>query len=295
MGFLRKNGDKEHPFKLSKRIYARYPFEELQRRFNRVDLIVIDFDECLFPGFSQTTLGKLVFREILFNFLKIDDLRFLPSLLSGGLFICLAKLRHLFNGETDNLEMMIGYEKSMMGIPLQYFKKTAVRIPSRTYFHSRRTVEELSRQAKVGIISFGIDLIMEEYVRQLNGGDKGCMSFYDCNVLLFERKNDREVFVGYQKEELKTNKLYKGDLLKNRIKQFSAKTPLVIGHNEDDTEMVKIAQKMDGIGIGFNPLHELEQAFDVKVFGKDWEHLLQLVKKLRQGKEETKCSWRLCG
>jgi hypothetical protein len=46
--------------------------------------------------------------------------------------------------------------------------------------------------------------------------------------------------------------------------------------------MVKIAQKMNGVGIGFNPLPEVEHAFDIKIFGKDWEHLLQLVKKLRQ-------------
>jgi hypothetical protein len=128
-----------------------------------------------------------------------------------------------------------------------------------------------------------VDIILEEYMRQLNDGGKCCITFYDCNTLQFERKGAREVFVGYRRDELKTSKIHKSELLEKRIKQFNAKTPLVIGHNEDDTEMVKIAQKMNGIGIGFNPLPEVEHTFDIKVFGKDWEHLYQLVKKLRRG------------
>jgi len=271
----------EHPFRFSKMIYARYPFEELQRRFNRVDLIVIDFDECVFPSFSQTTLGKLILWEILLNPLVLSDLRFLPSLLSGGLFICLSKLKHRLDCRTDNLEMMIRYEETKIGIPLHYFKKASVRIPPKSYFHSKKTIEELSKQAKVGIISFGVDIIMEEYMSQLNDGGKCCISFYDCNTLRFERKGTREVFVGYRRDGLKINKIHKGELLEKRIKQFNAKAPLVIGHNEDDTEMVKIAQKMSGVGIGFNPLPKVEHTFDIKVFGKDWEHLYQLIKKLR--------------
>ena len=280
MKFLGRKIKNEHPYRISKMIHSKHPFEEVQKRFHQIDLIVIDFDECIFPHFSQTTLGKLIFREILFNPLDRSDLQFLPSLLSGGLFICLAKIKHRLSGIADNLEMMKGYEKTMMGIPLHYFKKTAERIPPRSYFHSKGTIKELSQQAKVGIISFGVDIIMEEYMRQLNDGGKSCIHFYDCNTLRFERKCTREVFMGYRRDELKTNKIHKAELLGKRIKQFSAKTPLVIGHNEDDTEMVKTAQKMNGVGIGFNPLPEVEHTFDIKVFGKDWEHLLQLIKKL---------------
>jgi len=283
MKFLGRKIEKEHPFRFSKMIYARYPFEELQRRFNNIDLIVIDFDECVFPSFSQTTLGKLIFWEILLNPLELSDFQFLPSLLSGGLFISLARLRCRLNGRTNNLKMMIRYEETKMGIPLHYFKRAAVHIPSRSYFHSKRTIEELSKQAKVGIISFGVDIIMEEYMRQLNSGGECCISFYDCNTLRFERKGAREVFVGYRRDGLKISKVHKGELLERRIKQFNAKTPLVIGHNEDDTEMVRIAQKKNGVGIGFNPFPEVEYVFDINVFGKDWEHLCQLVKKLRQG------------
>ena len=88
--------------------------------------------------------------------------------------------------------------------------------------------------------------------------------------------------MGYQQGGLRSNKIHKGELLKKRITQCNAKTPLIIGHSEDDTEMVRIAQKMEGVGIGFNPLPEVEHAFDIKVMGKDWGQLLQLVKKLRQ-------------
>jgi len=279
---LGRKGKDGHPFKLSKMIYAKYPFEELQRRFNKIDLVIIDFDECVFPGFSQTALGKLIFWEILLNPQKLADLRFLPSLLSGGLFIFLAKLRHHLNGRTDNLEMMMRYEKTKKGIPLHYFRKKAVRIPPKSYFHSKRTMEELSKHAKTGIISFGVDIVMKEYMRQLNGG-KCCISFYDCNTLRFEKKGAREVFVGYQRDELKSDKIHKGVLLQKRVEQYNAKTPLVIGHDEDDTEMVRIAQEMGGIGIGFNPLPKVEHTFDIKVFGKDWEYLYQLFRRLRQG------------
>jgi hypothetical protein len=272
-----------YSYRLSRSIYGRYSFEELQRRFSQVDLIVIDFDECLFPGFSQTTLGKLIFWKILLSPLKFSDRRFLPSLLSGGIFICLARIRQSIGNNYDNRAMMEKYEDTMRGIPLHYFREAVVKIPVQEYLYSSKTIKELSRQARVGIISFGVDVVMQEYTRQLNKGRGECVSFYECNILRFEKEGDREVFMGYQRDEVKTDKAHKGDLLKKWIQQCDARTPMVIGHNEDDTEMVAIAQGMNGIGIGFNPSPEVEDIFDLKVYGKDWESIYQLVRELRHG------------
>ena len=258
-------------------VYSRYPIEELKARFERIDLIAIDLDECLFPGYSQTVLGKFIFLEILLKPFNFRELKFIPQLLSGGLFITLSDFKKIIGITTPNLEMIDKYEQIMKGIFSEYFMKMASHIPPMSYDGAIEAIEKLSQKAKVGIISLGIDIITKEYLRQFK-----CISFADSNILRFQKLNNKKVFSGYERINLKTNKFHKREMLESRLREFDAKRPLIIGHNDDDVEMAKIARRMDGLTIGFNPSSDIEDVFDVKIKAKDWYPINKLIQRLKK-------------
>ena len=63
--------------------------------------------------------------------------------------------------------------------------------------------------------------------------------------------------------------------------EFGAMHPLVIGHNEDDAEMARVARERKGIGIGFNLSSSVEDTFDVRITAKDWQPLYRLIRTIR--------------
>ena len=263
--------------RLSEGVYSNYTIQELQSRFKRIDLIVIDLDECLFPGFSQTTLGKLIFLDILLRISNLGDWKFLPQLLSGGIFILTAKMKKAFGINTSNLKMINKYERTMRKIPKKYFCNLAKHLPAMSYNRAVDTIKQLSKKARVGINSLGIDVILKEFLSQL----RPYLSFFDSNVLLFEKTKDREIFKGYETGNLKTNNLHKRQILEKRMVEFGAMHPLVIGHNEDDAEMARVARERKGIGIGFNLSSSVEDTFDVRITAKDWQPLYRLIRTIR--------------
>ena len=265
-------------YRLSEGVYSKYTIEELRSRFKRVDLIIIDLDECLFPGYSQTILGKLMFLDILLRVSNLRDWKFLPQLLSGGIFILTAKVKRAFGINTSNLKMINRYEHTVRKMPKQYFYNLAKLLPAMSYYRALDTIRELSNKAPVGIISLGIDVILKEYLSQ----SRPYLSFFDSNVLLFEKVKDREIFKSYHTGSLKTNNFHKRQIMEERLGEFRARCPLVIGHNEDDAEMAGVARERKGIGIGFNLSSSVEDTFDVRITAEDWQPLYRLIQMLQR-------------
>ncbi len=266
-------------------IRSSHSWDEISRRFHQTDIVVVDLDQCLFPGFSQTVLARRVLRKIFLSPLEASDHRFLPQLLRGGLFIVHALLRESFGYTTSNLEMISRFESAMKRIPLEYFLFFAKTLPSLSYRGSLETIRELSRAAPVGIISLSIDLILREFQENLNEKGDVCLAFFDSNELYFEKVNGRTIFLGYKRSALRTDKNHKGECLIQRMAQYGAKRPFVIGHNCDDLEMVRIARESGGLSMGFNPPVELAGSFDVQVTAKDWKPIRELVRRLRKERQ----------
>jgi phosphoserine phosphatase len=266
-------------------VRSRHSWDEISLRFHQTDIVVIDLDQCLFPGFSQTALARRVLRKILLSPFKASDHRFLPQLLRGGLFIVHALLRESFGYTTSTLEMMSRFEAAMKRIPLEYFLLFAKTLPSRSYPGSLETIRELSHAAPVGIISLSIDLILREFQESLNEKGGVCLAFFDSNELYFEKVNGRTVFLGYKRSALRTDKNHKGECLIQRMAQYGATRPFVIGHNCDDLEMVRIAKESGGLSMGFNPPVQLAGSFDVQVTAKDWKPIRELVRRFRRERQ----------
>jgi hypothetical protein len=266
--------DHMHPHRLLEGAYCRYPYSELLRRFRDTDLVVIDLDGCIFPGFSQTFLGRLIFFQIVFSPFSRRDTRFLPQLLLGSLFILRTRIKKGLGKKTNNLVMMQRYQDAMRGIPYKYLETLTSRVPGKSYSRSLDTINMLSNKAPVGIISFSLDIILRAYQPHAN------IAFFDANTTKFAASDGNYVFLGYESTALKTNSLDKARVMERYLKAYKAECPMVIGHNEDDTHMVRLVQNMQGISLGYNPSPDLIDLFDVNVKANNWDPIFTLFSNL---------------
>jgi hypothetical protein len=263
---------------LSPGITSRYSRIELKERLATVDLVAVDIDECIFPGFSQNVLGQLIFNQIVTRPLSSADLRFVPQLVRGWAYVRKVLLNKRLGRMATNLELMHRYEKSMMNIPFEYFRRGARLIPDRSYPGVLQTLCLLGHRAVVGLVSFGIHLIAEEYMAQLTTADGPCVSFVDANRVRFAaRDGARPVFSGYD-EPLMTRPADKLRVLEHRMEQYGAGVPLVIGNGKDEVEMAALARERGGISIGFRPGSSVQEHYDLVVRSDSWMPLLDLLR-----------------
>ena len=57
-------------------------------------------------------------------------------------------------------------------------------IPDKSYLGAKQTLEILSENSKVGIISQGLDIVLEEYVKQFSNSRRSFIDFWNGNILL---------------------------------------------------------------------------------------------------------------
>jgi phosphoserine phosphatase len=228
------------------------------------DLVVIDLDKCLFPGYSQTFLGAAIFWRVLMRPLATGDRRYLAPLLGGALYVLGSKLRR-----PSNLQLIDAYERAMKGIPEQYFLEAASSLPAFSRRGAREAIQMLSRRAAVGLISLGIDVVAREFVRQLPG-----LSFYRCNSLHFHPDHPRRL-LGYRGDAM-CDAQAKLRALRDVCAETRASCPLVIGHDADDVAMATSAQELGGWSLGIRPPRALRRHFDAWTTGADWTPLLSL-------------------
>jgi hypothetical protein len=265
-----------HPHFIDRHVRSRFPEREVERRLASVDLVAIDIDECFSPGFSQTILGHRIFWTILTRPLVRADRRYLPQLLAGGAYIERVELARRLTGRLPtNRELMRRYERSMRGIPEAYFRDGAAIVAGRAHAGAAETVAILGRHFVVGLVSFGIHLLVEEVGRRLAG-----VSFVECNRVSFDLDagGGRRGFAGYL-EPLRADPRDKRELLEDRLRRHGARVPLIVGNGADELEMAGLARERGGLSIGFRPEAGAAAGFDLVVSAADWRPLGRLVER----------------
>ncbi len=267
-------------YEIGPQITSRYPRAEVQRRLRAVDLVAVDIDECVFPGFSQSVLGLDIFFDIALRPERPADRARLPQLVRGGLYIRRVSLLRRLGRRFTNEELMARYEDSMARIPEAYFLRGARRIPPRAYAGALETLRHLARHAPLGFISFGVHLITDEFVRQLGQGRPGAVAFAHANVVRFADRGDGVPrFAGYRRPLL-TRPAQKLALLEQERARLAAARPLVIGNGRDEAEMAQAARALGGLSIGFRPPPDEAAPFDLLVRAPDWRPLRALLRGL---------------
>lgn len=266
-----------HPHVLGPNLLSRFSLSELRERLVRSDIVAVDLDECVYPGFSQSDLGFLIFYAIATKPLASSDLGFLPQMLAGGAYIRKVALLRRFGRGPSNRELMQRYQQSMRGIPEAYFISQARKIPARSFTDAIETLRFLGRRAPLGLISLGIDVIANEYIRQLNGDGDPRVRFADSNRIVFAADaKGRRAFERYQ-EPLLIGREDKLRLLEARMAQLGASCPLIIGNGKDESAMAALARHRGGLSIGIRPLRSDAGDFDVWVTNRSWQPLRTLL------------------
>ena len=259
-------------------ILAWQPVGELRETFARTDIIAIDLDECIFPGYSQTELGARIAWRLLRRPKTLGERRFLPRLVRGGAFFALREMKRFFGFHTPTTRLVTQYERTLRGVPERYLREEATKLPRRSFTFAAETVALLASHAPTGIISLGLDVVMEAYMRQFRSDEGPSLSYFDANVVAFRPgKNGEHVFGGYDWSRLMADGADKCRALRRRMAEFGATVPTTVGHSDDDVDLARLTRELGGLAIGFCPPRRLWDAFDAIVTGRDWGAMYALA------------------
>ncbi len=272
---LERGGSLRH--RIGPGIVARRPVMALREAYRRTDIIALDLDECIFPGFSQAALGARVAGRILRRPQQWADRRFLPRMALGGCFLALKEGKRALGVETPFRILARRYERVMRGIPEGYIAEAAAALPARSYPCAAETVALLAEQAPTGIISLGLDVVIEAYRERWVRDDAPLLSFAVANAVRFRPTEEGRVFDGYDWSSLLENGEGKRGVLEGQMRQRDARVPTMVGHDPEDVPLARLCRERGGLAVGFNPAAGVADAFDVVVRGCDWERMFALT------------------
>ena len=263
--------------RLGLRIEARVPVAELRAAFARTEIIALDLDECIFPGYTQVELGRRVARRVLLRPRRARDRRFLAQLGWGGVLFGVKEAKRLFGVGTPMLRLVRRYERVMRGIPEEYLAAAAREIPGSSFAFAAETVAELAARAPTGIVTLGLDVVTRAYLEAFGGPAGPSLSFVESNAIAFRETGEGRVFASYDHGVLAEHGEDKRRALERRMAALGACVVTAVGHSDDDVPLATLARETGGLAIGFNPPRRLRQAFDVVVSGGDWEAMYALT------------------
>lgn len=259
-------------------VYSRPTKKELRIFLKELDLVVVDLDECISPRITKVAMYKNICL-FLAGSRQLKDWVLLGRLLGGAVIMVLMRWAQKLGVGITNRQLMSCFVKAIRFAPTSYWQRAVESIPGKSYAGVRDTLETLSKKARVGIISQGLDVVLNEYVRQFNSQGKRVINFWEGNILS-DLINNRDTS-GTGKNFI-LNSYGKEAPTRKRIAQFKAKRIIVIGHNSDDLAMIKVVKEHKGIVVGFNPTKEIRKLCDLVIIGKNWLGLKQVIQELME-------------
>lgn len=257
--------------------------DDLRDRYRRCDIAAVDLDECMMPGFAQVVVARRILWRVGLRPRRMSDVLRVPSLVRGGLAVTAKKAVELLGFEFDRPKMMFTFERTMRGVSREYFGDAVRGIASFCRAGVGGALRALAERMPVGIVSFCLEMIVREFVLRFNSEKPGTVSFEESNRLEFVTVNGREVLKGYDRSRFMTSKEDKRASLEERMREYTASRPVIIGHSHEDVGMAGLARERDGLAVGFNPLDSCAREFGVVVRGRDWSPIEGLFRLLGQG------------
>jgi hypothetical protein len=250
-------------------VYSTYSKEEIDKRLKEVDLVLIDMDSCIYPG----TTGLSLFKNYCLLYLRGGNIKIIFYII----FLIACQPTMILLRLIDNRKLMRFVSGIVRGAPLSYLQAAARLIPSKSFSGAKETLSILSKHAKAGFISFGLDIVLDEYKVQFKDEGRQLISFYDSNHFIWQKAGETMISNGIAIEHLMIKASDKADRTIKRIKEFRAKVPLVIGHSQGDLEMMKIAKEYGGLALGFNPSSKVAKHCHLVVKARDWQPLARYL------------------
>jgi len=265
---------------LPRHIFVNLPPDELARRISRIDIIGLDVDNCLISGHGQIHLGMKLLPNIMLEAFRKFPAGFFLKLCAGTCGLLSFKLKKLMRTDIFNMFIMKCFALTLKGVEKDAFDEAVDGFDKFLRQGAEEAILYFSQMAPVILLSLGVEPVVRWLVNRLGSfGSDSRIKIY-ANKVRFEKRESREVFAGYEAgPELKNGK-DKVNLLIRESEAVGAKIPMVVGHDENDLDMITWARDCGGVSVGFAPESAYKDLFDVVVTRADWDMLIEFLNNL---------------
>jgi len=240
---------------------------ELAARLRGADLVASDVDECMLPFIGQARAGLYVLRRVLGSAGTPGEIRLAARMSARAASLLTQKTYHKVTGWGQNSRLIMQFEDFVKGAPMKYFASSARKLVHQGLPGVAETVRVFNSQnIPFGMISLGVDLVIEPYREHLETRHGVRVAFTDCTRT--SHSNGR--FQGYDPERTLSMPEHKAARVRARALEYGAQRPLVIGHDRDDMGMFRAARDLGGLCMGFNPVPDTYPLLDIAVFADTW-------------------------
>ena len=139
---------------------------------DEIDVGVLDFDGCMYPGISKVFLAVDVSRHVTLRPKRMAHLLFVPRLALTALVLLACRLGQKFTRGITDADLVRLYVTLLSSVPTEYFKESARRIPRRLYPGVSEAYAWLSSRWPVGLISLALMEALEaadQYLQNQTG------------------------------------------------------------------------------------------------------------------------------
>lgn len=212
--------------------------DRVRRLASRCDLCVVDLDECIYPRFTQTTLGAMM----LARSFHPSRARVLPRLLAGAAYIAAARVLQTLGMTPANIDFVRKFSRAMRGVPMALMEECAATIPRTGPQEWRAALGAVASAMPVYLLTFSIEPIARAYAAA--AGSAGRMIFSGFRGTPVRVRDGFFSACLFDEDSFTPNA--KAEELTRILEETGRERPLVIGHGEDEAAMFAMAEKMGG-------------------------------------------------
>ncbi len=258
-------------------LWTRDGADALLPRIAAADILISDFDECIFPYITQANASVEVLRRILASPFDTGHPELAASMLFHAGILIAQQAHQKFTGNIQNSRLILRFEKFAKGVPLSYFDDASDTLRGGYYSGAPDAFRVFTaRGVPVGVISLGLDIVIRRLLAQIESDDDLKFNFHDCTQVTADARGR---FKGYLPGKTYTSNEDKRHCIRARCGEYGAKRPLVVGHDRDDTMMFDETRNLGGTTLGFNPVPENYPLLDAAVFADDWHPIARLFER----------------
>ena len=251
----------------------------LAMRLREADLVASDVDECMLPFIGQAHAGLYVLRRVVGSANTPREIRLATRMSARAAALLAQKMYHKVTGWGQNSRLIMQFEDFVMDAPLKYFASSARKLVHHGLDGVDCAIRIFNeRNVPFGMISLGVDLVIEPYRAHLENTHGARVAFTDCTRTL----ENHGTFGGYDPTGTMSMPEHKAERVRARTREYGALHPLVIGHDRDDMGMFRAARELGGLALGFNPVPDTYPLLDIAVFSDNWHALAGLLAAMLQ-------------
>ncbi len=237
--------------------------EKIRRLVSRCDVCIVDLDQCVYPRFTQTALGRL----LLIRSLSPKNRVFFPRLVADAFFISLTRTRQLFGRKPTNFMLMSAFSRVIRGMPLKLIEECASRLPGKGPRDWREALGRISSAMDTYLLTFSIDPVAAAYGRTRDSAGRPIFRGWRGTPLAVSGETIDKVI--FSPRSLSPEAKLKA--MEEIMASGGGERPLIIGHGEDESAMAIRARREGGGSIGFSKAGGTVAEFDLVLPGNAWK------------------------